>query len=233
MSVSSAGALRLVCRLHGRRLLTQRNQLLAGGPDSTVSTLLIRHGETRWNAAGRIQGWAPVPLSDRGHEQAAQVGAVLAADDDVDVDRIVSSDLRRTHETATAIAEAVGVDVETDPRLRERDFGVFQGLSSATFFERHPAFDLLEAGADALSIAPESGESWTAVHERVRAAAADVADRPGTTAVVTHVNPIRLLVGERRGLDPIRSLTELSFANCSVSEITADEVVREDDVPWA
>ena len=231
MSVSSVGGDRPGCRLYGRRLRTQRNQLLAGEPDSTVSTLLIRHGETRWNAAGRIQGWAPVPLSDRGHEQAAQVGAVLAADEDVD--RIVSSDLRRTRETATAIAEAVGVDVETDPRLRERDFGVFQGVSSATFFERHPSFDLLEAGTDALSTAPESGESWLAVRERVRAAAADVADRPGTTAVVTHVNPIRLLVGERRGLDPIRSLTELSFENCSVSEITADDVVREDDVPWA
>jgi len=196
-----------------------------------VSTLLIRHGETRWNAAGRIQGWAPVPLSDRGREQAAQVGSALAADDGVD--RIVCSDLRRTHETAIAIAEAIGIDVETDPRLRERDFGVFQGLSSATFFERHPDFDLLEAGTDALSTAPESGESWTAVRERVRAAAADVVGRPGTTAVVTHVNPIRLLVGERRGLDPIRSLTELSFANCSVSEIAGGEVIREDDTPWS
>ena len=196
-----------------------------------MSTLLIRHGETRWNAAGRIQGWAPVPLSDRGREQAAQVGSALAADDGVD--RIVCSDLRRTHETAIAIAEAIGIDVETDPRLRERDFGVFQGLSSATFFERHPDFDLLEAGTDALSTAPESGESWTAVRERVRAAAADVVGRPGTTAVVTHVNPIRLLVGERRGLDPIRSLTELSFANCSVSEIAGGEVIREDDTPWS
>ena len=196
-----------------------------------MSTLLIRHGETRWNAAGRIQGWAPVPLSDRGREQAAQVGSALAADDGVD--RIVCSDLRRTHETATAIAEAIGIDVETDPRLRERDFGIFQGLSSATFFERHPDFDLLEAGTDALSTAPESGESWTAVRERVRAAAADVVGRPGTTAVVTHVNPIRLLIGERRGLDPIRSLTELSFANCSVSEIAGGEVIREDDTPWS
>ena len=196
-----------------------------------MSTLLIRHGETRWNAAGRIQGWAPVPLSDRGREQAAQVGSALAADDGVD--RIVCSDLRRTHETAIAIAEAIGIDVETDPRLRERDFGVFQGLSSATFFERHPEFDLLKAGTDALSTAPESGESWTAVRERVRAAAADVVGRPGTTAVVTHVNPIRLLVGERRGLDPIRSLTELSFANCSVSEIAGGEVIREDDTPWS
>lgn len=196
-----------------------------------MSTLLIRHGETRWNAAGRIQGWAPVALSDRGREQAARVGAALAADGDVD--RIVSSDLERTHETATVIAEAVGVDVETDARLRERDFGVFQGLSSATFFERHPTFDLLETGADALSTAPESGESWTAVHERVRAAAEAITARPETTAVVTHVNPIRLLVGERRGLDPIRSLTELSFANCSVSEIADGAVVRENDVSWA
>ena len=210
----------------------ERNQLLAGGSGSAVSTLLIRHGETRWNAAGRIQGWAPVPLSDRGREQAAAVGSALAADADRTVDAVVSSDLRRTRETATAIAEAVDVDVETDSRLRERDFGVYQGLSSETFFERYPAFDLLEAGADALSTAPESGESWTTVSERVRAAVSTLTDRPGTTVVVTHVNPIRLLVGERRGMDPIRSLTELSFANCSVSEIAGSEVVQENEVPW-
>ena len=129
-----------------------------------MSTLLIRHGETRWNAAGRIQGWAPVPLSDRGREQAAQVGSALVADEDVD--RIVSSDLRRTHETATVIAEAVGADVETDSRLRERDFGVFQGVASATFFERHPAFDLLEAGGGAPAPAPERGGSGLGVCER-------------------------------------------------------------------
>jgi probable phosphoglycerate mutase len=193
-----------------------------------VSTLFVRHGTTEWNEAGRIQGWAPVGLSERGREEAAAVAEALV--DRHAVDAVVASDLARTVETAEPIAAAAGVDVETDPRLRERDFGVFQGLSSADFFERFPAFDLLENGRDAAERAPESGESWLAVRDRVREAAADFRAREGTVVAVTHVNPIRLLVGERRGLSVVRSLTELSAANCSVTEIgEGGAVVRADD----
>jgi len=192
-----------------------------------VSTLLIRHGETEWNDVGRIQGWAPVTLSATGREQAARVGASIAAE--YDVDAVVSSDLHRTHETAAAIAEATGVDVETDERLRERNFGVYQGLSSATFFERFPAFDLLESGETAITKTPEGGESWRAVRERVLAAGRELTDRPGTVAVVTHVNPIRLLTGDCRGLDVPTALTELAVDNCAVTELAGREVVREND----
>lgn len=192
-----------------------------------MSTLLIRHGETEWNDVGRIQGWAPVTLSATGREQAARVGASIAAE--YDVDAVVSSDLHRTHETAAAIAEATGTDIETDERLRERNFGVYQGLSSATFFERFPAFDLLESGETAVTKTPEGGESWRAVRERVLAAGRELTDRPGTVAVVTHVNPIRLLIGDCRGLDVPTALTELAVDNCAVTELAGREVVREND----
>ena len=208
-----------------------------------TQTLFVRHGETEWNAEGRIQGWAPVPLSDRGREQAARVGEALAeregsfAEPDGPlaavggadaVDAVVSSDLPRTRQTAEPIADAVGVDVETDSRLRERDFGVYQGLRSADFFERFPELDLLENGSTAAAYTPESGESWLDVRERVLAVASDLRERDGTVVAVTHINPIRLVVGERRGLDVVRSLTELSADNCSVTVVDGGgDVARE------
>jgi len=193
-----------------------------------VSTLFVRHGTTEWNEAGRIQGWAPVGLSDAGREEAAAVADALAERHAVDA--VVASDLARTVETAEPIAAAAEVDLETDPRLRERDFGAFQGLSSGDFFERFPAFDLLENGRAAAERAPESGESWLAVRDRVLDAAADLRAREGTVVAVTHVNPIRLVVGERRDLSVVRSLTEPSADNCSVTEIDdAGALVRAND----
>lgn len=193
-----------------------------------MSTLFVRHGTTEWNEVGRIQGWAPVGLSDRGREEAARVAGALVERHAIDA--VVASDLARTVETAEPIAAAAGVEVETDPRLRERDFGVFQGLSSGDFFERFPAFDLLENGRGAAERAPESGESWLAVRERVLDAAADLRAREETVVAVTHVNPIRLLLGERRGLSVVESLTELSADNCSVTAIDDEgAVVRAND----
>lgn len=192
-----------------------------------VSTLVVRHGETEWNATGRIQGWAPIGLAATGREQADRVAAELASSDPIDA--VVSSDLDRAVETADPIADAVGVPVETDTRLRERDFGVYQGLSSSAFFDRFPALDLLENGSDAASYTPESGESWVSVRDRVRAAFETVTARSGTVVVVTHVNPIRLILGEHRGLGVVRSLTELSAANCSVTEFDDGVIRREND----
>lgn len=193
-----------------------------------MSTLFVRHGTTEWNEVGRIQGWAPVGLSDRGREEAARVAGALVERHAIDA--VVASDLARTVETAEPIAAAAGVEVETDPRLRERDFGVFQGLSSGDFFERFPAFDLLENGRGAAERAPESGESWLAVRERVLDAVADLRAREETVVAVTHVNPIRLLLGERRGLSVVESLTELSADNCSVTAIDDEgAVVRAND----
>jgi probable phosphoglycerate mutase len=182
-----------------------------------VNTLFVRHGTTEWNEAGRIQGWAPVGLSESGRAEARRVADALAERHAIDA--VVASDLARTVATAEPIAAAVGVELETDPRLRERDFGVFQGLSSGDFFERFPGFDLLENGRDAAERAPESGESWLGVRERVLDAAADLRAREETVVAVTHVNPIRLVAGERRDLSVVRSLTELSADNCSVTAV--------------
>jgi len=181
------------------------------------NTLFVRHGTTTWNEAGRIQGWAPVGLSQRGHEEATALAEHLAATRDVDV--LVTSDLKRARETAEAIADATGLPVVTDSRLRERDFGAFQGLDSGSFFTEYPAFDLLASGQDAATATPESGESWIDVRDRVLAVETELRDRDETVVAVSHGGPIRLVTGRYRGLDPVGAFTELDVDNCSITEI--------------
>lgn len=86
---------------------------------------LIRHGETAWNAERRLQGHLDIPLNEEGERQAAALARALAG---VEVDAIVSSDLRRAASTAQAVAALHGLPLHTDASLRERCFGAFEGL---------------------------------------------------------------------------------------------------------
>lgn len=104
------------------------------------SITLVRHGRTSYNAQRRIQGWIDIPLDETGQWQVAQTGealrARLNADDPVPL--VVASDLGRALATAHAFADALGIDVHTDKRLRERDFGEWEGLSMDELAERYP-----------------------------------------------------------------------------------------------
>jgi probable phosphoglycerate mutase len=98
--------------------------------------LLVRHGQSEWNAIGRWQGQADPPLSDLGRRQAREAADAVGA-----VDAIWASDLARAVETATIIAERIGVGpVVIDPDLRERDAGGFSGLTRAEIDERFPGY---------------------------------------------------------------------------------------------
>lgn len=88
--------------------------------------ILVRHGESVWNAQRRIQGQAGGGLSDRGHEQARLTATALAAQ--CAPDRVLASDLPRARQTAAPIGTALDRDVELDPGLRERDFGRWSGV---------------------------------------------------------------------------------------------------------
>lgn len=87
--------------------------------------LLIRHGETAWNAEKRLQGHLDVPLNEEGLRQAAALGRALL---DEEFDIIISSDLQRARQTAQAIAAPRGMEVKIDAGLRERCYGAFEGL---------------------------------------------------------------------------------------------------------
>ncbi|WJY90291.1 histidine phosphatase family protein [Corynebacterium confusum] len=125
--------------------------------------ILIRHGQTTYNATGRMQGHLDTELSETGYAQARAAGELLRGEG---VAKIVASDLRRAAETARVVGEALGLDYQTDPRLRETNLGNWQGMSSAEVDEQFP-------GARALwrhdaTWAPPEGESRVQVAERAR-----------------------------------------------------------------
>src|SRR5580698_2711061 len=96
---------------------------------------LARHGETDWNVAGRWQGHTDVPLNANGRAQALSVAEALRG---AGLSGVVSSDLSRARETAKIVGESLGVEVAyLDADLRERTFGVFEGLTRDECEQRH------------------------------------------------------------------------------------------------
>lgn len=152
----------------------------------TTRVLCIRHGETDWNAEGRWQGIAPVPLNAAGLEQSAALGRFLARDG-LRIAAIYSSDLARAMQTAQAVAGPLGLPVQPDPRLREVDLGQWQGCTKAEVqvwdADNYAAFQ-----ADYYNVPPPGGESRVTVRARVRAAFdAITAQHAGqTVALVSH-----------------------------------------------
>jgi probable phosphoglycerate mutase len=98
--------------------------------------LLVRHGQSEWNALGRWQGQADPPLSDLGREQARVAARSLS-----DIDAVWASDLQRAAETASIIAGELGLGAPTlDADLRERDAGEWSGLTRAEIDDRYPGY---------------------------------------------------------------------------------------------
>ena len=147
-----------------------------------TTLLLVRHGETDWNAARRWQGHADVPLNERGREQASTLAEELAADP---VAAIYASDLSRARETAEIVGTRLGIPVVLDADLREIDVGTREGLTWPETRER----------------TDWDGESHEAHAERVLGALRRIAARHGgeRLLVVTHGGSIRR-VHEHLGL---------------------------------
>jgi probable phosphoglycerate mutase len=186
----------------------------------SLTVVLARHGETAWNRADRIQGWAPVGLTDRGRAQARTLGAALAAR--YDVDRLVASDLRRARETAALLREAGVEPAPTFSRAwRERDVGVLQGLTREELFERHPEYGA-NSGVMGARATPEGGESMLDLYQRVLGGwecLVEGLEGDGIVLVVTHGGPIYVLLGHLRGMALPRSFLEHSQDNCAITEL--------------
>lgn len=153
--------------------------------------LLIRHGESTWNAAGLWQGWGDPPLSARGREQAKALAGRLAAQR---VARLVSSDLARAAQTAVILAESLRLAPALDPRLRERDLGCWAGLTEDEIRAAYPR-DLERLRARDPAVRPGGGESWRSFFARAAPALSAAAECAvaGPVAIVTHLGVIRLL----------------------------------------
>ena len=123
--------------------------------------VMLRHGQTEWNANSRMQGQIDTDLTDLGRSQAVAAAEVLAKRQPL---LIVSSDLRRAFDTAAALGERTGQTVGLDTRLRETHLGDWQGLNHLEVDEMAPGARL--AWRDDARWAPHGGESRVDVAER-------------------------------------------------------------------
>ena len=145
--------------------------------NAVARLLLIRHGQSEWNATRRWQGQADPPLSELGRQQAAEAAAWLHP-----VDVVATSTLQRSRVSAEIIAEALGCGPPIPvPELIERDVREFSGLTRVQIEERYPGF--LEDGRR-----PPGWEQDDALLARVLAGITRLADLVGdrTAVVVTH-----------------------------------------------
>jgi broad specificity phosphatase PhoE len=186
--------------------------------DASPSTLvLIRHGETTWNAQRLVQGHLDdATLTPRGREQALAAAATLGDGFDL----IVSSDSRRARETADLIASVLRVPILILPALRERNYGVLEGgpISAATA-------DLTGIGGDRVVDAdahPVGGESLRQLFGRTaRAIDQIVREHAGQRVlVVTHGGAIRTIRAYCEGTD-VDDLAWDRVTNCSVWPVRA------------
>ena len=145
--------------------------------------LICRHGRTSWNAAHRVQGHSDVGLDEVGHAEARRAAASLAVERP---DVLVSSDLRRARETAGAIADVTGLPIVTDPLLRERAYGIWEGLTDDEIAVGYPEEN--KRWRTGLSAPIDGVENQIDVGKRMVEALNAAADRApdGTVLVVTH-----------------------------------------------
>lgn len=146
------------------------------------SLVLVRHGQTDWNAEQRAQGHADVPLNALGHAQAGTVAPVLAA---FGPSRLWSSDLARALQTAEHIAAAAGLEIEPDARLREYDVGKRSGLTLTEFQAFFPE-EYAAWLADDEGVLVPGEETTQQVRDRVVPALRDclASLEPGETGIV-------------------------------------------------
>ena len=144
--------------------------------------LAIRHGETAWNVDTRIQGHLDIPLNEKGQWQAQRLARALAARDNIHA--IYSSDLQRAHHTAQAIAAATGAPLRTNPGLRERGFGIFEGKTYVEIEQTWPE-ESEHWRRRVPHWAPPGGESLLQVRERITRTLHELAAcHPGEQIVV-------------------------------------------------
>lgn len=181
-----------------------------------LQVYLVRHGETVWNAERRIQGQSDSPLTEKGEQQAHQVGERVKQ---LGITHVIASDLGRTRRTAEIIADACGCTVTLEPRLRELNMGVLEkrpldGLSEKEERWRSALVDGTENGR-----IPQ-GESMTEMAARMHEALNACLSLPAGSRplLVSHGMALGVLISTILGL-PAHAERRLRLRNCSISRV--------------
>ena len=185
---------------------------------SVTRLCLVRHGETAWNAEGRVQGQLDVPLSEVGHAQARAVAAALAGER---FDAIYASDLTRVRQTAAPTAERLGAPVALDAALRERHYGMFERHTYVEVRERYPAEYARFRDKD-----PDfdfgSGESLKAFAARSLACVAALVERHAGRSILvfTHGGVLEMVYRRAAGMT-LSSPRDFEIPNAALNRVEA------------
>jgi len=184
--------------------------------------LLVRHGQSTWNAQGRIQGWADPPLDETGHEQARRLALRLAAEGH-SISAIYSSPLLRAHQTAEAVGLALELTVQTDDRLKENDVGLLAGLTGDEIERQFPEW-IAARRASLEGVPPPGGESRDAFAKRAVAVMGDIVAHhlDQTVAVVSHGGTLGVYLAHLLEM-PIHRSLPFQFDNTSLSVVKVGE----------
>lgn len=182
----------------------------------TTTLLLIRHGQTEWNLLGKYTGQSDIPLTDRGREQARQLAIALKVNPP---DAVVSSDLIRAQETAKILTQPFHLPVHTDPRLREINQGVWEGMYFDDIKAKY-AQEFAARQTNPLEVAPPGGETVGEVRERVITAVNDIAQKypDQRVAIVAHGLALALIKAYLTNY-PLIQVWDLIPPNAQVEEI--------------
>jgi alpha-ribazole phosphatase len=189
-----------------------------------VRLTLIRHGPTEWNALRRFQGRTDMPLSAQGRTQARTIADALRSEP---FDRIYSSNLSRSLETARMLGDSRGAGVVLDERLQEFDFGRWEGLTWDEIVAANP--HLTGRGATAAKLyAPEGGESFLQVCTRVESFLDDLTQQDiAAAAVVTHAGVLHAIFSVMGLAPPERftpgGITRIAMEGGAASVLSLDD----------
>jgi ribonuclease H / adenosylcobalamin/alpha-ribazole phosphatase len=191
-------------------------------PTAPPTTLiLVRHGVTDHTTRKVFSGGlasANPPLNEEGRAQVRATGEWLSPLRD-QIDALVASPVRRTHESAEILGEILGHPVEFEEGIAEMEFGTWDGLTFADVQEQFP--DELSDWLGNLEHAPGGGESFRTVAERVLAGRDRIVEAYAgkTVLVVSHVTPIKTLVADALGA-PLEALFRMELSPASVSVVS-------------
>lgn len=186
--------------------------------------ILIRHGETAWNAERRLQGHLDIPLNAEGERQARAMAQALAHED---FDLLVSSDLSRAAATARALAN-VGrepKDVLLDPALRERAYGAFEGLLYADIEKRYPEEFAAWQRRDVEAVMPHGerfAESFHQFYDRCVGAILRLAAQRKHVAIVAHGGVLECAYRAALGI-ALESPRTFAVKNASINRFTVED----------
>ncbi len=186
-------------------------------PENLTRLCIVRHGETEWNAERRIQGQIDIGLNETGRRQALAAGRWLKS---AGISALYASDLRRAWDTAAEIGRALGLQAEAAPELRERRYGVFEGLTYAEAARRFPEGYAAFEGRNA-DYAFENGESLKVMFARVTGKLSEIAARHSgqNIAVVVHGGVLDVINRFVRG-NPLEMPRDFLIPNAGINWIS-------------